>query len=91
VNHFFVFENGGISSLEENTILDDVFLFLPDRSRQRGAIAFSTSGIIAVGDKSAVHEKAGKKSRIIPLQGALVIPWIDVPGLTLISRWEKRS
>lgn len=43
---------------------------------RRGAIAFSTSGIIAAGDNSAVQEKAGKKSRIIPLQGALVIPGI---------------
>ena len=77
--------------MEEITIVDNVFLFMPDRSLQRGAIAFSTSGIIAVGDNSTVHEKAGKKSRIIPLQGALVIPGIDVPGLTLISRWEKRS
>ena len=49
---------------------------MPDRFIQRGAIAFNTSGIIAAGDKSAVHEKAGKKSKIVPLQGALVIPGI---------------
>lgn len=75
-NHFFVFINARIRHLEENTILDDVFLFMPDRSIRQGAIAFTTSGIIAVGDKSSVHEKAGKKSRIIPLQGALAIPGI---------------
>jgi hypothetical protein len=35
--------------MEEITLLEDVFLFLPDRSTRPGAIAFSPSGIVAVG------------------------------------------
>jgi predicted amidohydrolase YtcJ len=61
-------------SLEEIVILEDVFLFMPDGDTRRGAIAFSPSGIAALGDKSAVREKAGKNSRVICLPGALVIP-----------------
>jgi predicted amidohydrolase YtcJ len=60
--------------LEELTLLEDVFLFMPDGSTQRGAIAFSPSEIIALGDKKAVREKAGMNPRIISLSGALVLP-----------------
>ncbi len=60
--------------MEEATILEDVFLFLPDRSTRPGAIAFSPSGIIAVGEKSAVRMTAGPKPRIISLPGAFVLP-----------------
>ena len=60
--------------MKEITILEDVFLFMPDGSTQRGAIAFSPSEIIALGDKKAVLEKAGKKSKVIALSGALVLP-----------------
>jgi len=60
--------------MEEVTLLEDVFLFLPDRSTRPGAIAFSPSGIVAVGEKSAVRMKAGPKPRTIPLSGAFVLP-----------------
>jgi hypothetical protein len=60
--------------MEEATVLEDLFLFLPDRSTRPGAIAFSPSGIIAVGEKSTVRMKAGPKPRIISLPGALVLP-----------------
>ncbi len=60
--------------MEEVTLLEDVFLFLPDRSTRPGAIAFGPSGIIAVGEKSAVRLKAGPKPRILSLPGALVLP-----------------
>jgi hypothetical protein len=56
------------------TILEDVLLFLPDRSVRPGAIAFDPSGIIAVGEKSAVRMKAGQKARVLSLPGALVLP-----------------
>jgi predicted amidohydrolase YtcJ len=61
-------------NLEETVLLEDVFLFMPDGSTQRGATAFSPSGIITAGDKSGVREKAGKNPRVISLPGALVIP-----------------
>ena len=60
--------------MEEITLIEDVFLFLPDRSTRPGAIAFSPSGIIAVGEKSAVRMKAGPNPRILSLPGALVLP-----------------
>lgn len=60
--------------LEELIILEDVFLFMPDGSTQRGAIAFSPSEIIALGDKNAVREKAGRNPKVISLSGALVLP-----------------
>ena len=60
--------------MEEVTLIEDVFLFLPDRSTRPGAIAFGPSGIIAVGEKNAVRMKAGPKPRIISLSGALVLP-----------------
>ena len=60
--------------MEEVTLLEDVLLFLPDRSTRPGAIAFSPAGIIAVGEKSAVRMKAGPKPQIIPLSGAFVLP-----------------
>ena len=47
---------------------------MPDGSTQRGAIAFSPSKIIALGDKKAVREKAGMNPRNISLSGALVLP-----------------
>jgi len=60
--------------MEEVTLIEDVFLFLPDRSVKPGAIAFSPSGIVALGEKSAVRMKAGPNPRIIYLPGALVLP-----------------
>ena len=60
--------------MEAITLIEDVFLFLPDRSTKPGAIAFGPSGIIAVGEKSAVRTKAGSKPRIISLSGAFVLP-----------------
>ncbi len=60
--------------MEEITLIEDVRLFLPDRSTRPGAIAFSPLGIIAVGEKSAVRMKAGPKPRIISLPGAFVLP-----------------
>ena len=60
--------------MEEIAILEEVFLFTADGSTQRGAIAFSPSGIIALGDKSGVRQKAGKNPRVICLPDALVIP-----------------
>jgi len=60
--------------MEEVTLIEDVFLFLPDRFTEPGAIAFGSSGILAVGEKSAVRMKAGPKPRILSLPGALVLP-----------------
>jgi predicted amidohydrolase YtcJ len=83
--------------LEETVILDDVFLFMPDGSTQKGAIAFSPSGIVALGDKSGVREKAGKNSRVISLPGALVIPgFVDahthfLAGALQLTRINLRS
>jgi predicted amidohydrolase YtcJ len=84
-------------NLEETVILQDVFLFMPDGSTQRGAIAFSPSGIIALGDKSGVREKAGKNPRVISLPGALVIPgFVDahthfLAGALQLTRINLRS
>ena len=83
--------------MEETAILEDVFLFMPDGSTQRGAIAFSPSGIIALGDKSGVREKAGKNPRVISLPGALVIPgFVDahthfLAGALQLSRINLRN
>ncbi len=60
--------------MEEVTLIEDVFLFLTDRSSKPGAIAFGPSGILAVGEKSAVRAKAGPKPRIISFPGAFVLP-----------------
>ena len=60
--------------MEEVTLIEDVFLFLPDRSTKSGAIAFGPSGILSIGEKSAVRMKAGPNPRIISLPGALVLP-----------------
>jgi hypothetical protein len=60
--------------MEEVTLIEDVFLFLPDRSTRPGAIAFGPSGIIAVGAKDAVRMKAGPKPQTLSLPGALVLP-----------------
>jgi predicted amidohydrolase YtcJ len=83
--------------LEAIILLDGVFLFMPDGSTQRGAIAFSPSGIVALGDKSAVREKSGKNSRVISLPGALVIPgFVDahthfLAGALQLTRINLRS
>jgi hypothetical protein len=60
--------------MEDVTLIEDGFLFLPDRSTRPGAVAFSSSGILAVGEKAAVRMKAGPKPRILSLPGALVLP-----------------
>ncbi len=60
--------------MEEITLLEDVFLFLPDGTFREGAIAFSPAGIVAVGDRNMVRGKGGKKAKNIRLPGALVIP-----------------
>jgi hypothetical protein len=83
--------------LSEITILNDVFLFLPDHSTRPGAIAFDSSGIIAVGDLSKVREKATKKTNLISLPGALVIPgFVDahthmLAGAQQMSRIDLRT
>jgi hypothetical protein len=59
---------------EDVTILENVLLFLPDRSVRPGAIAFNPWGIIAAGEKSAVRMKAGPNPRVLSLPGALVLP-----------------
>jgi predicted amidohydrolase YtcJ len=83
--------------LEEIVLLEDVFLFMADGTTQRGAIAFSPSGITALGDENAVREKAEKNSRVISLPGALVIPgFVDahthfLAGALQLTRMNLRS
>jgi predicted amidohydrolase YtcJ len=83
--------------LAEITILNDVSLFLPDHSTQSGAIAFDSSGIIAVGDVRMVRGKAGKMAMSISLPGAWVIPgFVDshthmLAGALQLSRIDLRA
>jgi len=83
--------------LAEITILNDVFLFLPDHSTRSGAIGFDSSGIIAVGDVEMVRGRAGKMAKSISLPGALVIPgFVDshthmLAGAQQLTRIDLRS
>jgi predicted amidohydrolase YtcJ len=83
--------------LAEITIFNGVFLFLPDHSTRSGSIAFDSSGIIAVGEESAVEEKAGKRAKVLSLSGALVIPgFVDghthfLAGALQLTRMNLRS
>ena len=77
--------------MEEATLLEDVFLFLPDRSVKPGAIAFSPSGILSRGEKNAVRMKAGPKPRIISLPGALVLPGFCDGHTHMIWGAEQRT
>jgi predicted amidohydrolase YtcJ len=79
------------------TLFEDVLLFMPDSTTRPGAIAFSSSGIVAVGDIPAVKEKAGKSARRFSLPGALVIPgFVDahthfLAGALQLSRINLRD
>jgi predicted amidohydrolase YtcJ len=83
--------------LAETTILNDVFLFLPDHSTRSGSVAFDSSGIIAVGEESVVEVKAGKRAKVLSLPGALVIPgFVDghthfLAGALQLTRMNLRS
>jgi predicted amidohydrolase YtcJ len=83
--------------LAEITILNDVFLFLPDHSTRSGAIAFDSSGIIAVGDEAMVRRKAGKMAKSVSLPGTLVIPgFVDahthmLAGAQQLTRIDLRT
>ena len=83
--------------MAEITILDDLFLFLPDQSVKSGAIAFDSSGIIAAGDVQRVRARAGKMAKSISLPGALVIPgFVDshthmLAGAQQLTRIDLRT
>ena len=83
--------------MAEITILNDVFLFLPDHSTRSGAIGFDSSGILAVGDVEMVRGRAGKMAKSISLPGALVIPgFVDshthmLAGAQQLTRIDLRS
>ena len=83
--------------MAEITILNDVFLFLPDHSTRSGAIGFDSSGILAVGDVKMVRGRAGKMAKSISLPGALVIPgFVDshthmLAGAQQLTRIDLRS
>ncbi len=70
---------------------------MPDGTTRSGAIAFSPSEIIAVGDLNAVKEKAGKNPRMISLPGALVLPgFVDahthmLAGALQLTRVDLRA
>ena len=77
--------------MDEATLIEDVLLFLPDRSVRPGAIVFNSSGIIAVGEKSAVRLKAGPKPRILSLPGALVLPGLCDAHTHMIWGAQQRT
>lgn len=83
--------------MKELTVLDDVFLFMPDRSVRRGSMAFDNSGIMAIGHKETVRGKVGKRARPISLSGALVLPgFVDghthlLAGALQLTRIDLRT
>ena len=83
--------------MQEITILDDIFLFQANQKPRRGAIAFDPGGILAAGERDAVRSNFGKKSRVISLPGALVLPGICdghthmLSGALQLTRIDLRS